>query len=300
MLKSCWVLLVLILVSCSSKREVFLRTVSDTTAVNGVRFVYSYDSYTWYKVDSVLKLPLVGEGSIKDPSLTKDRNGVYHASWVAVKNGKEGLAHATTEDFKTWSIPVFVRLVETDSSQIGVNTPRLLFDELTDTCLVYWSSARQGRTCVFALRTVDFKQFTSFEKLYDPGFAVEDPCLIRRAQNDYVLIVNDVDPIESNLKVAFSNRLEGPYERLSPSFTAFQTRNPSVTKIGAKWHIFYQDYGNNQIKVVTTLDFDSFEDITQETSIPNHAGGGDIVQISRKNHRKLLRYLHCKPVKEKK
>lgn len=246
----------------------------------------------------MLKVPVVGEGSVKSPSLSKDRKGVYHAVWVTVFKGREGLVHTTTEDFRNWSLPVFIRVVEADSTPIRILTPRLLFDAQSDSCLIYWSSERKGRSSVYSIKTLDFKDFTPLKRLYDPGFNIQDPCLLSRSTTDYVLIFTDAGPIESNLKVAFSNKMEGPYDRISPSISAFQTRNPSVTKIGAKWRIFYENNKKNQIDVVTTLDFDSFESITEETTIPNHAACGDLFLIPRKPFKKMMRYLHCKPVKE--
>jgi hypothetical protein len=292
--------LVFVLLGCSSKREVFIRSVDNSSHSPGIKLMYSYNGYQWQEVDSVLNVPVVGEGSVQSPSFSKDRKGVYHAVWVTVYKGKEGLVHTTTEDFKIWSLPVFIRVVEADSTPIRLSTPRLFFNEQSDSCMMYWSSERMGSNAVYGLKTLDFKQFTSVQKLYDPGLAIQDPCLLGRSPSDYVLIFTDADPIESNLKVAFSNKLEGPYERLSPSISAFQTGNPSVSKIGAKWYIFFEATEKKQINVVTTLDFGSFESITEETTIPYHPASGDIIKLPRKPFKKLLRYLHCKPVKEKK
>lgn len=302
LLKSRWsilVLLVFLLAGCSSRREVFFRTVSNRSSNSGIKLIYSYDAYQWQPVDSLLKVPVVGDGSIKDPSIIRDK-GLYHVVWVAVKDGKEGLVHTTTSNFKTWSPAVFIRVVTADSTQLAVSTPRLFFDEQTDTCLVYWSSESGGRECVYSLKTTDFKSFTPAKKLYDPGFSIQDPCLVCREPNDYVLVFKDHTPLESNLKVAFSDRLDGPYDRLSPSFSAFQTRRPSVTKIGAKWFIYCEDYGNNRMTVVSTLDFDSFEDISEEMDLPFHTDGGDIFLMPRTLFGNVFRHLHCKPVKEKK
>ncbi len=293
-------LLVLVLLGCSSKREVFFRSVNNTSDSTGIKLMYSYNCYQWQEVDSVLKVPVVGIGCVKDPSLTRDRKGLYHAVWVTVNKGKEGLVHTTTEDFKNWSLPEFIGVVGSDSIPFNVSTPRLLFDQQSDSCLIYWTSVKNGRNSVFSIKTQDFKHLTPVRKLYDPGFNIQDPCIIGRSSTDYVLIFTDADPIESNLKVAFSNKMDGPYERISPSISAFQTRNPSVTKIGAKWHIFYEEFEKGQISVVTTLDFDSFESITEETTVPPYSGGGDIFLMPRKPFKQLFRYLHCKPVKEKK
>lgn len=303
MLKGRWlmpVLLVFLVLGCSSKREVFFRTISNHSHAGRLELLYSYDAYHWQAIDSLLKIPAVGDGSIKDPSISKESDGLYHVVWVAVKNKKEGIAHSTSVDLRTWSAPTFICVVSHDSTQLGISTPGLLFDEQTDTCLVYWSSVKQGRESVYALKTKGFMTFAPVQKLYDPGFSVQDPMLVCRSTKDYVLIFNDNTPIESNLKVAFSSRMEGPYERISPSFTAYQTKRPSATKVGAKWFVFLEDYGKNQIKVVSTLDFDSFEDISEEMELPAFTGGGAIFLVPRKSFRKLLRHLHCKPVKEKK
>lgn len=297
-----WVMLVLVfvLLGCSSKREVFIRSVDNTSHSPGIKLMYSYNCYQWQYVDSVLKVPVVGEGSVKYPSLSKDKKGLYHAVWVTVYKGREGLVHTTTEDFKNWSLPVFIRVVGADSTPIRVSTPRLFFDEQSDSCMIYWSSERKSRIAIYSFKTLDFNSFTPLRKLYDPGFNIQDPCLLGRSFTDYVLLFTDAEPMESNLKVVFSSRMDGSYGCLSPSISAFQTRNPSVTKIGAKWHIFYEDWEKKQINVLTTLDFDSFETITEETTIPYHPASGDLFLLPRKPFKKMMRFLHCKPVKDKK
>jgi len=302
-MKSRWlipVILVFLVLGCSSRRDVFFRTISNHSQSGGLELIYSYDAYTWHVVDDVLPVPVVGDNNIKDPSITRESDGLYHLVWVAVRNGKEGIAHTTSVDLKTWSVPAFIRMVAPDSTQLGISTPRLLFDEQTATCLVYWTSTRSGRERVYSFKTTDFHTFTPAKVLFDPGFSVQDPCIVTRSPKDYVLIFKDNALRESNLKVAFSCHQEGPYARVSPSFTAYQTKRPSVTKVGAKWLIFLEDYGKNQPTAVTTLDFDSFEDISEEIALPVFHNGGDIFPVPRPLFKKLLRNLHCKPVKEKK
>lgn len=266
----------------------------------GIGLMYSYNSYQWHVVDSVLKVPVVGEGEIKMPSLSRDNKGVYHALWVTINNGKEGLVHATTSDFREWSAPEFIQVGADDTSMPRISSPRMLFDMYSDTCMVYWGLEKKDSSVVAFLKTTDFIRFTPIKTLYKPGFSMQHPCIYRLNDRDYVLLITDAQPVESNLKVAYGHSMEGPFADLSRSLSAYQTRNASVTKIGAKWYIFYENCEKKLIETVSTLDFGSFEAITEETSIPYLPASGDIVVIPRKPFRKLMKHLLCKPVKEPK
>ncbi len=290
-------MIVFLVAACSPKRDVYVCLSTQDSDLPGLELLYSYDGYHWQAVDSSLNVPVLGDGTLTDPSITQGTDGVYRLLWVASKDGREGIGYSSSKDLLEWSEPTFITMALPDSVLLNVSTPRLIYDEQARSYLVYWISDRQGDKQVYGFTTQEFLSFSMARTVFDPEIDVQDPYIICRTSKDYVLIVRDETPSESSLKVAFSTYPAGPYDRTSLSFTSFQTGKPSVVKIGAKWLVYHQKETDGKTFAVTTLDFDSFETISDEISVPESHGCGTIFYVKPALFRKLFRKLHCKPVK---
>ncbi len=61
------------------------------------------------------------------------------------------------------------------------------------------------------MTTKDFQRFSAAKLFYDPGFSAIDATLVKRAKDDYVMVVKDNSRPMRNIKVAFSRSPYGPW-----------------------------------------------------------------------------------------
>ena len=104
--------------------------------------------------------------------------------------------------------------------------------------------------------------------LYDPGFSTIDAVIVKRAKNDYVMVLKDNTRPERNLKIAFSDSMTGPYSPASQPFTESFVEGPSVEKVGDDYLIYFDVYKKKIYGAMRTKDFRNFTDVTEEISIP--------------------------------
>ena len=96
---------------------------------------------------------------------------------------------------------------------------------------------------MYYVTTRDFVAFSEPRLLYDAGYSCIDGVIVKRGEGDYVLVAKDNRKANSNLRVAFSRRPEGPYTLpLSRPFTGIFAEGPSVTKVGDTYYIYYDLY----------------------------------------------------------
>jgi hypothetical protein len=81
--------------------------------------------------------------------------------------------------------------------------------------------------CIYTI-TKDFKTFGDTKLFLDPGFSVIDAVIVKRATEDYVLVLKDNTRPERDIKVAFSNSPIGPWQNISKPFTDNFTEGPSL------------------------------------------------------------------------
>lgn len=145
--------------------------------------------------------------------------------------------------------------------------------------MVVWASCVPGRFekgieeennnhRLYYITTKDFKTVSKAKLLYDPGFSTIDAVIVKRAKNDYVMVLKDNTRPERNLKIAFSDSMTGPYSPASQPFTESFVEGPSVEKLGDDYLIYFDVYKKKIYGAMRTKDFRNFTDVTEEVSIP--------------------------------
>ena len=128
-------------------------------ATAGLRLLYSYDGYKWKDLDTVFQRPMVDQKVMRDPSIARGPDGVFHLVFTSAWKGSKCFGYASSKDLINWS---------------------------------------------------------------------GQPAIVKRADDDYVLVLKDNTRPERNLKVAFSKHPAGPYSTASAPFTPNFTEGPSV------------------------------------------------------------------------
>lgn len=270
-------------------------------ATDGLRFLYSKDAYHWKAIDQVYLKPEIGSQKVmRDPSIAKGPDGVYHLVWTSSWKGDKGFGYASSKDLKTWSEQQFLPVMQHEDSTVNVWAPEIFYDDEVKQFIIIWASTipyrfekgieeEANNHRMYYTTTTDFKTFSKTKLFIDPGFSIIDAVIVKKATKDYVLVLKDNTRPNRNLKVAFADKALGPYHNISDAFTPTLTEGPTVVKVEDSWLIYYDSYGAKNYSAVKTKDFKSFKNANQEISIPKGHKHGTIFKASSKDLKGLLK-----------
>lgn len=286
-----WSLLI-VLASCNNNAYLF--TSFHEPADKGLRMLYSIDGKRWTDLDTVLLQPEVGNQKVmRDPSMVKGPEGTFHLVWTSSWRGDKGFGYASSKDLINWSKQSFISVMAYEPTTVNVWAPELFYDDVQKQYIIIWASCVPGKFekgmeedsnnhRMYFTTTKDFKTFSDTKLFLDPGFSVIDAVIVKRAANDYVLVLKDNTRPERDIKVAFADNPIGPWKNISKPFTDNFTEGPSVVKLGDEWLIYYDSYQKKIYETSATKDFIHFENATKKTRVPEGHKHGTIVPVTRK------------------
>lgn len=288
-----------LLASC--QKDVYMFTSFHEPADEGLRYLYSEDGYSWTAIEGVFLEPELGSQKImRDPSMVRDKNGVYHLVWTIAWKGDRGIGYASSKDLIHWENKKVVPVMEHEPATVNVWAPELFYDEDEDRFIIIWASTipdrfprgvepKDNNQRMYYTTTRDFESFTETKLFSDPGFSIIDAVIVKKGKEDYVLVLKDNTRPNRNLKVGFGNNPLGPYRDISEPFSAYFTEGPSVVKVGGEWLIYFDSYGSKSYEAVATKDFKTFRNINDEISVPEGHKHGTIFKASKKDLERLLK-----------
>jgi len=295
--------LLIFLASCNNKAYLF--TSFHEPADQGLRMLYSYNGYDWNDLDTVLLQPEVGNQKVmRDPSMVQGPDRTFHLIWTSSWRGDKGFGYASSTDLIHWSKERFISVMDHEPATVNVWAPELFYDDEQKQYIIIWASCIPGRFekgmeedsnnhRMYFTTTKNFQEFSDTKLFLDPGFSVIDAVIIKRAKNDYVLVLKDNTRPERNIKVAFADNPLGPWKNVSKAFTDNFTEGPSVVKVKDDWLIYYDSYRKKIYEASSTKDFIHFENITDKVKVPEGHKHGTIVTIKKKALKRFL--LKVKP-----
>lgn len=309
----------LALASCSQPKteeaSVYLFTSFEEPSTAGMRYLYSLDGYKWDTLPGIFLAPQVGnEGAyvdaftgdsvmpkfapeqrcMRDPSIVRGADGLFHLVWTTQWSGSRGFGYAQSADLIHWSEQRVVDVMS-DTATNNVWAPELFYDDVEQQYLIIWSSAihpdeytdadRLGtNSChrMYYTTTKDFVTFAPAQRYYDPGFNSIDGYLLKRAEKDYVLVVKDNrKPGFSNLFCVFSDSPYGPFSNPSETFGRTYSEGPcAVEMTDGEWLIYFDQYHPQQYGAVKTKDFRTFVSMQDSITVPETHKHGTIVKIT--------------------
>ncbi len=285
----------------SCQKDIYMFSSFQEPANEGLRYLYSKDGYHWQHIPGIFLEPELGSQKImRDPSIIRDKQGVYHLVWTIAWKGDKGIGYASSTDLMHWENQRILPVMEHEPTTVNVWAPEWFYDEDNNEYLIIWASTIPGRfpkgvedeqnnQRMYYTATKDFKTFSPSKLFVDPGFSIIDAVLLRQKKNDYVLVLKDNTRPNRNLKVAFSKTAKGPFEHISSPFSAYLTEGPSVVKLKDKWLIYFDSYGSKSYEAVSTTDFKDFEKINDKIEIPEGHKHGTIFKAPAKDVKKLLK-----------
>jgi hypothetical protein len=287
----------LLLGACATKQPVqrntspvYLFTSFHDSDQKFLRFLWSEDGYHWSNVPGTFLEANVGEAKqLRDPSIARGPDGVFHLVWTAGWHEGQGFGYASSTDLVQWSQQEFIPVMAHEPTTVNVWAPEIFFDELDSQFIIVWASTIPGRfpdmfeshtnnQRLYFTTTRDFQNFSPTQLFLDPGFSVIDP-FIARDGDHYVLICKDNSRASLALRGAFGKTWVGPWEGMSRLITQKYTEGPCALKVGEDWLIYFDEYREKRYGALKTHDFKSFTDVSGQVSFPEGHKHGTAFQV---------------------
>lgn len=280
--------------SCQDKQEVYMFSTFREPATEGLYLAYSLDGYQWNDLGGPYLVPEVGNQKVmRDPSVVKGPDGTFHMVWTSSWQGDSGFGYASSKDLVHWSDQKFIPVMAHEPATVNVWAPELFYDDESGQYIIIWASTipfrfekgmeeERNNHRMYYTTTKDFETFSETKLFIDPGFSIIDAVIVKRDQNDYVLVLKDNTRPNRNLKVAFGFSPLGPYSNISEPFTVQFTEGPTVLRIKDEYLIYFDAYRSKNYGAVRTRDFKTFEDISDSISLPEGHKHGTIFKADMK------------------
>ncbi len=262
---------------------------------DGLHLASSTDALHWNALngDRSFLTPKVGGKLMRDPSIVKGPDGVFHMVWTSSWK-EQGIGIAHSKDLVNWSEQSFLPVMKHEPTTRNCWAPEILWDDETKEYLIYWSSTipdrfpKTQKSCekgydhrTYAVTTKDFKTYSDTKLFYEPGFSVIDP-LIRKVGDQWVMILKDetrYPKAQKNLRVATANNLQGPWKTEVKAFTPSWVEGPMPIEVGGQWIVYYDMYRAHKFGAMRTKDFKKWEDISKLIKLPKGARHGCIIKV---------------------
>lgn len=160
--------------------------------------------------------------------------------------------------------------------------------------MIYWATTIKGRFLetlstleakynhrLYYVTTKDFKTFSETKLLYDPGFNVIDATIVRD-DGRYVMFMKDEtrEPVQKNLKIAYSDKLTGPYSAAGKPITGnYWAEGPTTLQKDGKWIVYFDRYRDHRYGAIQSSDLVNWTDISDQISIPKGLRHGTIFTV---------------------
>ncbi len=269
---------------------------------DGLHLACSDDGLTWttLKGDPSFLAPQVGTKLMRDPCVCQGPDGTFHMVWTTGWHDKGiGLAHS--KDLIHWSQQRWLKVMDHEPKAQNCWAPEIYYDASTKQYLIFWSTTIPGRFPateqqggdqaggvtlnhrVYYVKTADFQTYTDAKLFYDDGFNVIDATIVKDA-GKYVMFVKDetkVPVAKKNIRIATSDRAEGPYGPASVTFSPDWVEGPTALKIGSYWYVYYDAYTRGRMEGARSTDLKTWESITERLSFPAGIRHGTTFGVSR-------------------
>lgn len=281
-------------------KDILVSTSFHEPADEGLRFIYSYDGVKWDSIYGTFLHPEIGQKVMRDPSIVRSPDGTFHLVWTCAWKGERGFGYSSSKDLIHWTPQRFIEVMK-DTSTVNVWAPELFYDDIKKQYIIMWASCIPGKFPdgledhrnnhrLYYTTTKDFKKFSDAKLMIEPGFSSIDATLVKRGNNDYVMVLKDNTRPMRNIKVAFAKTPYGPWSKASEPFTESFTEGPSTAYVNGWYYIYYDSYRHKIYGAHRTKDFIHFQDQTSAVKFPVGHKHGTVFMASEEIVERLKQY----------
>ena len=230
---------------------------------------------------------------MRDPCILQGPDGTFHLVWTTGWRGRDiGIAHS--KDLLHWSEQRALPVMEHELAALNCWAPEIFYDEAQKQYLIFWATTIPGRFAttaasggndlnhrIYYVTTKDFVNYSKAALFYDDGFNVIDATIVKDGKR-YVMILKDetAQPVQKNLRLAFSDKAAGPYSRATQPFTINWVEGPTASKLNGEWLVYFDIYREKRYGAVKARDWKQWEDVTGQLVFPAGARHGTIFTVS--------------------
>lgn len=291
-------------VQAQQKENIYAFSYFKGNGEDGLHLAYSRDGFNWTALNndkSFLKPELSRDSLMRDPCVIRGGDGRFHMVWTVSWTDK-GIGYASSDDLINWSDQLYIPVMAHEEGTRNCWAPEITYDPENDFYLIYWASTVHGHFPetqvdaddgynhrMYCAVTRDFRTFSETRLLYNPGFNVIDATIVRDSGR-WVMFLKDEtrEPAQKNLKIAFSDKLEGPYGAASEPITGkYWAEGPTATKIDGEWVVYFDKYTEHQYGAVASVDLINWQEVSHRLSMPEGIRHGTVFKITEEEFRKL-------------
>jgi beta-xylosidase len=276
---------------------------------DGLHLAHSEDGLRWRALrgDSAFFKPTVGKEKLtRDPSIVRGPDGTYHMVWTAGWN-EQGFGYAHSRDLITWTGESYVPVMAHEPTAMNTWAPELYYDAPSGRYLIYWATTIPGRYPgdsvggggkynhrLYYVSTTDFKSFTPARLMYEHGFSVIDADIVRDGPR-YVMFLKDETerPPQKNIRLAFADRLEGPWSAPTAPITGdYWAEGPTALRVGDRWIVYFDRYREHRYGALASRDLEHWTDVSASLSLPDGIRHGTAFRVPAADADRLLANEH--------
>ena len=252
---------------------------------DGLHLAYSYDGLKWtsLKNDQSFLEPKIGSKLMRDPCICIGPDGMFHMVWTTGWHDK-GIGIAHSKDLIHWSEQTWLEVMSHEPDGNNCWAPEIYYDAPTKQYLIFWSTTIPGRFPetdpksgnktsnhrVYCITTEDFETYTDPRLFYNDGFNVIDATIVKDGDT-YVMFIKDEteEPVaKKNIRIATSDKAEGPYGPASEPFSPDWVEGPTAIKIDDYWYVYYDAYTRHRYEGARSKDLKTWEPTTEMLEFP--------------------------------
>ncbi len=302
-----WICIFLVLASFGVKaqgKDVYLFCYFKGNGLDGLHLAHSNDGLQWQalKGDSSFLKPLVAKDKLmRDPCIIRGADGLFHLVWTVSWTDK-GIGYASSADLVHWSEEQFLPVMANEKEARNCWAPEITYDARSKNYMIYWATTITGRFPlidttaeskynhrIYYQTTKDFKTFSETKLLYDPGFSTIDATIVPDGKR-FVMVFKDetLTPVQKNIKLAFADKLTGPYTKPTDPITGkYWAEGPTTLRIGDKWIVYFDKYRDHKYGAISSTDLKNWTDLSDQLVLPNGIRHGTVFKITQAEFKKL-------------
>lgn len=287
------------------KDATYLFTYFTGNGEDGLHLAVSADGLKWIPLkngESFLKSEIGKDKIMRDPSICRGPDGMFHMVWTASWTNRE-IGYAHSKDLIHWSEQTAIPVMVHEPTARNTWAPELFYDEKSETFYIFWastipekfpetqgSSEDQYNHRMYYTTTKDFKKFTPTKLFFDPGHNVIDAFLAKEGKK-YLLFYKDEtlkpEP-KKTILLATGDSPTGPFTDPVTISPQNWVEGPTAIKVGDRWIVYYDCYTRKSYAAVESHDLKTWTDISEKVEFPQGARHGTTFKVKPDVLEKLL------------
>ncbi len=271
---------------------------------DGLHLAYSRDGLSWVALNndqSVLQPAVAKDKLMRDPCIIRGGDGDFHMVWTVSWTDKS-IGYASSKDLVHWSEQQLIPVMKNEEGARNCWAPEITYDAANKSYMIYWATTITGKFTktasekengynhrIYYTTTKDFEKFSKTKLLYNPGFNVIDATIVKDGKR-FVMFAKDEtrEPVNKNIKIAYSKKLKGPYTKASNPITGnYWAEGPTVFKKDNQWIVYFDKYTLHKYGAISSPDLKIWNEISDQIQLPIGIRHGSILMITEEELKKL-------------